>query len=73
VFRAWAAFQAGVDSEGDTPRAVAAHAVEAGLPEAAVTDLTRTFQAVRYGGAEATPERERQAREALERIREAAP
>lgn len=72
VYRAWASFQAGVGGDGEAPDAVAARAVAAGLPESAVTDLTRTFQAVRYGGAEVTPERERRAREALERIREAA-
>ena len=72
VYRAWAAFTSRLDGPDESPATVADRAVDAGLPEPAVADLTRTFRAVRYGGVEATPERERRAREALDRIREAA-
>ena len=72
VYRAWAAFTSRLDGSDESPATVADRAVDAGLPEPAVADLTRTFRAVRYGGVEATPERERRAREALDRIREAA-
>jgi transglutaminase-like putative cysteine protease len=71
VYRAWTALAAGLEGTQRTPAAVADRAVEAGLPEDAVAELTALFREVRYGGAEPTAERERRAEEALSRIREA--
>jgi hypothetical protein len=50
-----------------TPADYAALAREAGVDDDAVGELTRLFRRVRYGPAGPTPERERRAREALER------
>jgi transglutaminase-like putative cysteine protease len=72
VFRAWMALAAGLEGTQRTPAAVAEEAVERGLPEDAVAELTELFREVRYGDAEPTEERERRAKEALSRIREAA-
>ena len=65
VYRAWAALCRAVplDPAGQTPAAVAEAAVAAGHGADAVTALTETFCAVRYGDAEPTDERERRARE----------
>lgn len=71
VYRAWVALAAGLDGTQRTPAAVADRAVEAGLPEGAVAELTDLFREVRYGDADPTEERERRAEAALSRIREA--
>ena len=72
VYRAWMALAAGLEGTQRTPAAVAEEAVARGLPEEAVAELTDLFREVRYGDAEPTEERERRAKEALSRIREAA-
>jgi len=72
VYRAWATFRSELDGDRESPATVADRARRAGLPEEAVAELTRTFQDVRYGGADPTPEREQRARAALDRVREAA-
>jgi hypothetical protein len=66
------ALATGLEGTQRTPAAVAEEAVERGLPEDAVAELTDLFREVRYGEAEPTEERERRAKEALSRIREAA-
>jgi transglutaminase-like putative cysteine protease len=71
VYRAWATFTAGLDVDSESPATAADRAKRAGLPDAAVADLVANFRAVRYGGADATADRERRAREALARIQEA--
>lgn len=71
VYRAWVALAAGLDGTQRTPEAVADRAVEAGLPEEAVAELTDLFREVRYGDADPTEEREQRAEAALSRIREA--
>ncbi|OYR45710.1 MULTISPECIES: DUF4129 domain-containing protein, partial [unclassified Halorubrum] len=53
-----------------TPAEFAAAAVDAGVDAEPVGDLTAVFERVRYGGEEATEERERRAAEALRRIEE---
>jgi hypothetical protein len=70
VYRAWATFTAGLDVDSESPATVAERAKRAGLPDAAVADLVTNFRAVRYGGADATADRERRAHEALARIQE---
>lgn len=65
VYRAWCALSDGVCAPAGetTPADVARAAVEAGYPSDAVTDLTETFCAIRYGDAAPTERRERRARE----------
>jgi hypothetical protein len=65
VYRAWNALcrAVPVESAGRTPADVAAAAVDAGYGPEAVADLTDSFCAVRYGGADPTSERERRARD----------
>jgi len=66
VFRAWRALADRTDvprPSSTTPREYARHAVAADLPGEAVEGLTRLFERVRYGDAEATEEREERARE----------
>ncbi|GAB3023762.1 DUF4129 domain-containing protein [Natronobiforma cellulositropha] len=48
----------------ETPGEVATEAVDAGLDERGVREVTSLFEAVRYGGRSPTPERERRARDA---------
>lgn len=64
VYRTWLALAdaAGADPRHDTPAAVAERAVEAGVDEHAAREATALFEAVRYGGAAPTGERERRAR-----------
>ncbi len=71
VYRAWAAMARSLDvpsPETHTPAGFAAAAVDTGMDPDDVAALTEVFEAVRYGGAAATPEREQQAIEALRRI-----
>jgi hypothetical protein len=71
VYRAWVEMTRHLDvdhPESSTPAEFAAAAVDAGLDPDDVDELTRQFEAVRYGGDEPTTERERRAIEALRRI-----
>ncbi|KAB1197145.1 MULTISPECIES: DUF4129 domain-containing protein [Haloferax] len=71
VFRAWAEMTALLDvpnRQSATPAEFAAAAVDAGMARDDVTELTDLFEVVRYGGAEATAERERRAVDALRNI-----
>ncbi|WP_324756508.1 DUF4129 domain-containing protein [Haloarcula sp. GH36] len=70
VYRAWRALCAQVEAgdAGDTPAEVATAAVAAGYPEPAVSALTESFCAVRYGDACPTERRERRARELADRL-----
>ncbi|MFC7324846.1 DUF4129 domain-containing protein [Halorubrum rutilum] len=73
VYRAWRDMTEALDVErpaSSTPAEFAAAAVDAGVDEEPVADLTAVFERVRYGGEEATAERERRAVEALRRIEE---
>ena len=73
VYRAWAEMTDALDierPETSTPAEFADAALEARLDSRDVSVLTDLFEEVRYGTAEATPERERRAREALRRIEE---
>jgi hypothetical protein len=65
VYRAWNGLcrTVPVESAGRTPADVARAAAEEGHEADAVAELTDTFCAVRYGGADPTAERERRARE----------
>jgi hypothetical protein len=56
------------DPDSTTPGEFASAAVDAGMQQEDVTDLTRLFEDVRYGGQDPTDSRERQARETLRRI-----
>lgn len=71
VYRTWYELVTLVDSTGresDTPRETARLALDEGMRRDAVETITDQFEAVRYGGATATTERERRAREALSRL-----
>jgi len=71
VYRAWAEMTDSLTvdhPESSTPGEFAAAAVDAGLERDDVERLTRLFADVRYGGAEATADRERTAVETLRRI-----
>ncbi|UVE51749.1 DUF4129 domain-containing protein [Haloferax larsenii] len=71
VFRAWGEMTALLDvpnRSAATPDEFATAAVDAGMDRDDVTELTTLFEAVRYGGAEATAERERRAVDALRNI-----
>ena len=71
VYRAWAEMTDSLTvdhPESSTPGEFAAAAVDAGLAREDVERLTRLFADVRYGGAEATAEREQTAVETLRRI-----
>ncbi|MFC7070559.1 DUF4129 domain-containing protein [Halobaculum lipolyticum] len=74
VYRAWREMTAALavdNPRSTTPAEFADAAVDAGMAREDVTALTEAFEAVRYGGAEATPEREAAAVAALRRIEEA--
>lgn len=71
VYRAWAAMTDHLSvehPESSTPAEFATAATAAGMAPADVDRLTDLFEAVRYGGAEPTPEREAAAVETLRRI-----
>ena len=71
VFRAWREMTTLLDvpnRQSATPAEFAAAAVDAGMARDDVTELTDLFEAVRYGGAEATTARERRAVDALRNI-----
>ncbi len=71
VFRAWREMTQYVDvprPESSTPGEFAAAAVDAGMARGDVQALTDLFEDVRYGGKEATTDRERRAVEALRQI-----
>ena len=73
VYRAWRDMTEALDVDrpaSSTPAEFAAAAVDAGVDEEPVEDLTAVFERVRYGGEEATAERERRAAAALRRIEE---
>ncbi|WP_128904322.1 DUF4129 domain-containing protein [Halorubrum amylolyticum] len=73
VYRAWRDMTAPLDVDrpaSSTPAEFATAAVDAGVDEGPVADLTDVFERVRYGGEDATEERERRAVEALRRIEE---
>ncbi|WP_144799618.1 DUF4129 domain-containing protein [Halorubrum depositum] len=73
VYRAWRDMTEALDVDrpaSSTPAEFAAAAVDAGVDEEPVADLTAVFERVRYGGEDATAERERRAAEALRRIEE---
>ncbi|KAB1186599.1 MULTISPECIES: DUF4129 domain-containing protein [Haloferax] len=71
VFRAWAEMTSLLsvpNRQSATPAEFAAVAVEAGMAREDVTQLTTLFEEVRYGGAEATTDREQRAVDALRNI-----
>lgn len=70
VYRAWLTLTraAGGADRANTAREVATRAAERGLDDDAVTELTDVFREVRYSGLPATTERERRARDALDRL-----
>lgn len=73
VYRAWRDMTEALDVDrpaSSTPAEFAAAAVDAGVDEDPVADLTAVFERVRYGGEDATAERERRAADALRRIEE---
>jgi len=71
VYRAWRRMTESLDvnaPETTTPREFERTAVDAGMARDDVATLTSLFEAVRYGGREATEETERRAVETLRRI-----
>ncbi|SFR36393.1 MULTISPECIES: DUF4129 domain-containing protein [Halorubrum] len=73
VYRAWRDMTDALDVDrpaSSTPAEFATAAVDAGVDEAPVTALTEVFERVRYGGEDATDDRERRAVEALREIEE---
>ncbi|SEW07983.1 DUF4129 domain-containing protein [Halobacterium jilantaiense] len=75
VYRAWRAMAAATgipDPGAATPAEFAAAARDAGMPAEDVAALTDVFREVRYGDAEATPDREQRAVDALRSLQTAA-
>ena len=73
VYRAWRDMTDVLDVDrpaSSTPAEFATAAVDAGVDEESVTALTEVFERVRYGGEDATDDRERRAVDALRRIEE---
>jgi len=71
VYRSWHEMTAHLDVErpdASTPAEFADAAVDAGMDRDDVAELTRLFEAVRYGDAPATAERAERATAALRRI-----
>ena len=71
VYRAWREMTEALDVDrpaSATPAEFATAAVEAGVDEGPVSELTEVFERVRYGGADPTDDRERRAAAALRRI-----
>ncbi|MHB9288530.1 DUF4129 domain-containing protein [Halobacteriales archaeon Cl-PHB] len=76
IYRAWHDMTDALDvpaTATTTPAAFRDAAIDAGLPEAPVADLTTLFREVRYGDAPTTAERAERARTALRDIEAAAP
>jgi len=74
VYQAWREMTAVLDVDrpaSSTPAEFATTAVDAGVDEEPVAQLTAVFERVRYGGEDPTDDRERRAVEALRRIEEA--
>jgi hypothetical protein len=74
VYRAWDEMTRHLDvanPDASTPAEFAGAAVDAGVAREDVDALTEVFEAVRYGAADATEAREREAIEALRRIERA--
>lgn len=74
VYRAWEEMTRSVsvdDPETTTPREFETAAVQAGVPEGDVRELTRLFEDVRYGGHRPTQDRERRAIDCFRRIESA--
>jgi len=71
VYRAWQEMTSRLDAtneETTTPREFEQQAVAAGMAPEDVSELTRLFEAVRYGGEAVTDDRERRAVTVLRRI-----
>ena len=71
VYRAWSEMTDLLDvanPASSTPAEFASAAVDAGMARDDVDELTDLFEAVRYGGADATADREQRAVDALRRI-----
>ncbi|MFC5278018.1 DUF4129 domain-containing protein [Halorubrum rubrum] len=71
VYRAWREMTEALEVDrpaSATPAEFATAAVEAGVDEEPVSELTEVFERVRYGGADPTADRERRAAAALRRI-----
>lgn len=71
VYRAWRGMTEALEIDrpaSATPTEFAAAAIEAGVDEEPVSELTEVFERVRYGGADPTDDRERRAAAALRRI-----
>ncbi|WP_266075882.1 DUF4129 domain-containing protein [Haladaptatus caseinilyticus] len=71
VYRAWREMTSHLDvsaPESSTPGEFATAAVDAGIAREDVRELTTVFEEVRYGGEDATGERERRAVASLRRI-----
>lgn len=74
VYRAWREMTTALDVDAPattTPEEFAEAAVDAGMDDEDVRELTWLFEEVRYGDAAVTDERERRARDALRRIESA--
>ncbi|SDK62137.1 DUF4129 domain-containing protein [Natronorubrum texcoconense] len=72
VYRVWQTLTEAVDKRSDetaTPGDVRTVALERGFDPGTVEELTRLFEDHRYGGREPTADRERRARELLDRLR----
>lgn len=71
IYRAWRGMTNAVtvsNPDATTPNEFATRAIQAGMDENDVAELTHLFETVRYGDADPTQETERRAVELLERI-----
>lgn len=71
IYRAWREMTDALDvaqPRTTTPEEFAEIAIEAGMSDEDVRELTRIFEEVRYGNRQPTPEREQRSQEALRRI-----
>jgi len=74
IYRAWQEMTTQLDienAEATTPREFRDRAVNTGLPPDDVRELTDLFELVRYGGEDATADREQRAVRVLRRIESA--
>ncbi|EMA41733.1 DUF4129 domain-containing protein [Halobiforma nitratireducens] len=74
IYRAWREMTRPLEvnrPDSSTPREFARAAVDAGIDRDHVEELTGLFEDVRYGDADATPEREKRATTVLRRIEDA--